>query len=60
MKSKETNTKAEVKTFKFVVPKSFKDPLKTITSEDSFDEVGIEEWSHYYGIHIGLPVNEEA
>jgi hypothetical protein len=48
---------AEVVTFKFKVPKNFKDPLKTVTSEDSFDEIGVEEWSHYYNIHIGLPIN---
>jgi hypothetical protein len=61
MKTKEIiETKAEIVTLKFKVPKSFKDPLKIITNEDSFDEIGVEEWSHYYNIHIGLPVKEEV
>lgn len=60
MKKNETDTKAEVKIFKFKVPKSYKDPLKTITSEDSFNELEVEEFNHYYGIHLGLPVKEEV
>jgi len=60
MKTKDKiETKAEVVTFKFKVPKSFKDPLK-VTSEDSFDEMQCEEFSHYYNIHIGLPIKEEV
>lgn len=60
MKPKETNTKAEVKTFKFKVPKNYKDPLKITTNEDSFEEMEVEEWNHYYNLHIGLPIKEEV
>ena len=49
--------KKEIVKLKFKVPKGFNDPLKT--SEDSFDEIECEEWKHYYGIHLGVPVNNE-
>ena len=48
-------TKAEIVTFKFKVPKSYKDPLKTITNEDSFDEMETEEAKQYYNIFLGVP-----
>lgn len=60
MKNKDKiETKAEVKTFKFKVPKDFKDPLKVVTSEDSFDEMAVEEFNHYYNIYLGVPVTHE-
>jgi len=58
MTTKTKIVKAEIVTFKFKVPKNFKDPLK-VTSEDSFDEMETEEFKHYYGIHLGVPVNTE-
>lgn len=51
--------KAEIVKLKFKVPKDFKDPLKTITNEDSFDEIEVEEWKHYYNLFIGCPINQD-
>ena len=57
-KNDKIETKTEVVTFKFKVPKNFKDPLK-ITNEDSFDEMAVEEFNHYYNIYLGVPVTHD-
>ena len=59
MKTKDKiETKGKVVKLKFKVPKSFKDPLKT-TNEDSFDEMAVEEFNHYYNIYLGVPVTHD-
>ena len=54
IKTKEESVKAEVITLKFKVPESFKDPLDP---NNSFEELEVEEFSHYYNIHLGVPVH---
>jgi hypothetical protein len=48
------DTKGKIVTLKFKVPNDFKDPLLAV---NTFEEMEVEEFSHYYNIHLGVPMN---
>lgn len=54
MKTKTKNGKVIEKKFK--LGKDFIDPLDP---EGSFEEIEVEEYSYYYGIHLGVPQKKE-
>jgi hypothetical protein len=41
---------------KFVLGKSFKDPLDPL---NVFEELEVEEFKYYYNVFLGVPVNKE-
>ena len=40
----------------FIIDDSFKDPLDPISA---FEEIEVEEFKHYYGIHLGVPIGND-